>query len=477
MGHPGTLARVARGFVVLVLALTSAWTMVGPTPAQAAVARAIAAGHVHTCAITGAHGVRCWGLNNLGQVGDGTTTDRSTPTNVKGLASGVKAIAGGGIHTCALTTAGGVKCWGNNSGGQLGDGTTTDRPTPVNVQGLGSGVKAIAAGEYHTCALTTGGGIKCWGSNSEGQIGDGSNARRTTPVNVSGLTSGVRAIDAGRFHTCVIMSADGALRCWGGNGQGQLGDGTTTNRLTAVGVTGLGSGVSVVSTGEEHTCAVAGGAVSCWGDTIGSTPVAVPGLASGVKTVSSAAGYDCVIINGGGVRCWGRNPYGQLGDGSTTTRSNPGDAWGLDSGVKAIETGLDHACALTTSGVMKCWGGNSRGQVGDGTETDRYTPRSVRGFAGPSTTSASISAPTRKAKGSKVTVTGRLTSSDGACESKRAVTLVYGSRTRTGTTAKDGSYSLSFTAPRASKVVVQVKATKTADCKGATSSKRTVTLN
>ena len=148
-------------------------------------------------------------------------------------------IAAGRYHTCALTTGGGVRCWGDNSSGQLGDGTTTLRWTPVDVSGLTSGVAAIAAGYGHTCALTTGGGVKCWGYNSFGQLGDGTTAWRLTPVDVSGLTSGVTAITAGGGHTCAVTTGGGA-KCWGWKDFGQLGDGTAIFSPIPVDVAGFG---------------------------------------------------------------------------------------------------------------------------------------------------------------------------------------------------------------------------------------------
>jgi Regulator of chromosome condensation (RCC1) repeat/PASTA domain len=160
--------------------------------------------------------VTCWGS-------DGLAAGPHPPMDVPGLSSGVSAIATGGQHTCALTAAGGIKCWGWNIYGQLGDGTTTSRSTPADVSGLVSGVSAIAAGGNHTCALTASGRTKCWGWNRYGQLGDGTANGRHIPVNVSGLASRVSAIAAGFRHTCAV-TASGGVRCWGRNNSGQLGD-------------------------------------------------------------------------------------------------------------------------------------------------------------------------------------------------------------------------------------------------------------
>jgi alpha-tubulin suppressor-like RCC1 family protein len=341
---------------------------------------AVSAGANHTCALTTGGGAQCWGRNNYGQLGNGTTTDSSTPVDVSGLASGVTAISAGNWQTCALTTGGGVKCWGYNYWGQLGNGTTSDSSTPVDVSGLTRGVAAISAGGLHTCDLTTGGGVKCWGA------GYG-----TTPVEVSGLTSGVAAVSAGEFHTCALTTT-GGLKCWGENNAGQLGNGTTTGSAP-VDVSGLTSGVAAISAGGYHTCALTtAGGVKCWGNnfngqlgngtTTGSTtPVDVSGLTSAVGGVSAGLYHTCALTTGGGVKCWGNNGFGQLGNGTTTTGSTtPVDVAGLTSGVAAVSAGgLGlHTCALTTAGGVQCWGYNGFGQLGDGTSAG---PQVCGGYA------------------------------------------------------------------------------------------------
>ncbi len=353
---------------------------------------AVSAGGDLTCSLTAAGGIKCWGANYSGELGDGTTTNRTTPVDVSGLTGGVAAVSAGDNHTCALTTGGGIKCWGENDYGQLGDGTTTSRTIPVDVSGLTSGVAAVSAGGSHTCALTTGGGVKCWGDNYRGQLGDGTTTDRLTPVDVSGLTSGVAAVSAGDdYHTCALTT-EGGVKCWGSNFGGQLGDGTTTNRITPVDVTGLTSGVSAVSAGGYHTCALTtGGGVKCWGSNgVGElgdgtttnrlTPVDVSGLTSGVAAVSAGSSHTCALTTGGGIKCWGENDYGQLGDGTETLRTTPVDVSGLTSGVASVSAGATHTCALTTEGGVKCWGDKGRGCLGDGSAAIAITPVSVVGF-------------------------------------------------------------------------------------------------
>ena len=279
------------------------------------------------------------GQNDKGQVGDGTTTDRLTPVDVSGLTSGVTALTAGQKHTCAVTIAGAVKCWGLNDKGQLGDGTATDRSLPVSVTGLPGAAGAIAAGERHTCAVTTGGAVLCWGYNSDGQLGDGSQTDRTGPVAVSGLGVGFGDVAGGQSHSCAI-AISGAVRCWGRNDKGQLGDGTQTDRLTPVPVGGL-TDVRAISAGQKHTC---------------------------------------VATLGGKAACWGQNADGQLGDGSKTDRLTPVAVSGLTAGVVDIATGTSHSCAMTLSGSGWCWGKNGQGRLGDGTTTDSIVPVLVLGI-------------------------------------------------------------------------------------------------
>ena len=291
-------------------------------------AATVSAGNSHSCAVSTAGGVKCWGLSTLS---DGSTTNSAVPVDVVGLGSGVKAVSAGLGYTCAVTLAGAVKCWGDNTYGQLGNGTTTSSAVPVGVVGLGSGVVAVSAGEFHSCAVTSAGAVKCWGHNAFGEVGDGTTAQSVAPVGVVGLGSGVVAVSASGFHSCAV-TAGGSVRCWGRNPNGELGDGTTIDSAVPVGVVGLGSGVVAVSASRSDSCAVTSlGAVKCWGygdlgagaSTQSAVPVGVVGLGSGAVAVSAGGHHSCVRTSAGAVRCWGDNAQGELGVGATSESSVP----------------------------------------------------------------------------------------------------------------------------------------------------------
>jgi alpha-tubulin suppressor-like RCC1 family protein len=299
---------------------------------------AVAAGSSYSCAITSGGGVKCWGSNSNGSLGDGSTTlDSLTPVDVVGLASGVTAIAAGQGNTCALTSRGGVKCWGNNASGQLGNGSTTNSLVPVDVAGLTSGVSAISVGDIHACALTSEGGVKCWGDNTYGRLGTVSTSNSLVPVDVAGLTSGATAIAAGSVNTCAVTTS-GGVKCWGGGGVGALGDGNFEGSYT---------------------------------------PVRVVGLSIKIRALATGGGNTCALTTKGGVKCWGSNSFGQLGNATKSFGLTPADVTGLAKGVKAISVGLYYACAAMNTGAVKCWGNNSFGQLGNGSTSSSATPVDV----------------------------------------------------------------------------------------------------
>ena len=379
--------------------------------------QAIAAGAYHACAIIETGGVECWGYNRYGQLGVATNNETEdpnpAPVEVDGLSSDVVALTAGYYHTCALTSEGGVKCWGSNQYGQLGDPTNaqTDNPnpTPVEVEGLSGGVVAIAAGSYHTCALTAAGGIKCWGLNQYGALGvetnNGNALPNSTPVDVDGLSRGVVAIAGGDVHTCALTS-EGGVKCWGYNFFGQLGIATNTGTDNAnpapVDVTDLSGGVTAISAGLYHTCALTeSDGVKCWGrnfygqlgvaysgtDSANPTPVDVGGLSSGVAAITAGHHHTCALMDDDTVKCWGFNRYGQLGNATNNNTNNPNPTpatvAGLNGGVAAFG-GSSHTCALTESGGVKCWGQNQYGQLGNatssGTNNPNPTPLDVNGL-------------------------------------------------------------------------------------------------
>ena len=306
-------------------------------------AGAFAVGYGHTCAVLANGTVACWGYNQFGQLGNGTTTDASTPVSVSGITSAT-AIAAGAYHTCALLADGTVACWGYNIYGQLGNGTNTDASTPVLVNGITSAT-AIAAGFFHACALLADGTVACWGLNGNGQLGNGTITDASAPVAVSGITTAT-AIGVGAYHTCAVL-ADGTVACWGLNGNGQLGNGTTTDASAPLPVSGITT-ATAIAVGGYHACA---------------------------------------LLTNSAVDCWGRNGNGQLGNGTITDASTPVPVVGGISTATAIAAGFFHTCVVLADGTVDCWGYNQFGQLGNGKTTDAFTPVSVSGI-GPALTIA-----------------------------------------------------------------------------------------
>ena len=340
----------------------------------------------------------------------------------------------GGEHVCAIDSSdGSVWCWGRNNDGQLGNGSTTDSSTPVKVKGVGgsgflTGATAVSAGGLHTCALV-GTNVYCWGDDYDGQLGDditlpaSSSAASTTPVEVktgsSTFLTGAIQVSAGGSHTCAVKS-DNTVWCWGSDNEGQLGNNSTSNSSLPVQVHGANNigmlaGVAQVSAGEYHSCAVAGGNAYCWGDNsygqLGFDssndsslfPMEVWAWNGGGTTfqqatsVSAGSDSSCAVDSSGYAYCWGHNYFGQLGNGASssdklqpvqvyaTGSSTSIPAGTLLTGAAQVSVGPEHACAYlsyTTGGGMfhffhndaDCWGYNDTGQLGNGTLDDSSNP-------------------------------------------------------------------------------------------------------
>ncbi len=326
----------------------------------------------HSCAVIGG-AAKCWGYGEEGQLGNGSTVSSSTPVAVSGLSSGVADIAVGFDFSCALLTSGAVKCWGGNTDGDVGDGSGSGfRTTPVTT--IASGASAIATGYYSACAIV-GTGVKCWGFNNDGELGDGSVTQRNSPVAVVGLAGTPVLITAGIGHTCVALS-NGKMQCWGYNSSGQLGDNTTTstNANPPVIVMNIVSGATQIAAGGYHTCAIVGGGALCWGyganGQLGDgltadshVPTQVTGWTSNVQTIAGGFDYTCGIKSGAAF-CWGSNAFGQLGTGTASVQT-PAAVTGLSANATDIAGADSHSCAIVGGG-LSCWGSDYYGEVGDG---------------------------------------------------------------------------------------------------------------
>jgi alpha-tubulin suppressor-like RCC1 family protein len=397
-GAPGPAVAAARPAVSGPAVSAGSAVSAGPVSAVS-----ISAGGDHSCAIEGG-AAYCWGNNDDGELGTGSTGTGSVipvPVTSTGALAGqtLVQIAAGDTDTCAVSSAGAAYCWGRNQDGELGDGTTASSsvPVPVHTSGVlaGKRLTQITAADGYTCALDSTGAAYCWGLNAEGGLGDGSYADSSVPVAVdtSGVLAGQTLVQieaAATGHTCVLDSA-GAAFCWGDDTFGEDGDGTTTstarNRPVAVSTGGVlaGQALTQLGIGEYQACALtSAGAAFCWGlDSNGelgngstassSVPVAVDtsGVLAGRKLAQIGAGagnYTCAVGATGAAYCWGANGDGQLGDASTAGSGVPVavDASGVLAGrdLTQITAGYFHTCAADSRGATYCWGDNTRGDLG-----------------------------------------------------------------------------------------------------------------
>jgi alpha-tubulin suppressor-like RCC1 family protein len=372
----------------------------------------IAGGTTHTCALTADAVVVCWGGNSLGELGrdTGGQVIDNPPEPVAGLDAGVTAIAGSRTHSCVLTGAGGIECWGLNEAGQLGNslsGPGEFSAVPVEVP-LGPAigkppVVAVSAGSGHSCAIDDIGDVRCWGYNGFGQAGIEPTAPylvipsvASPPPSVNFAVNAIQ-VAVGGYHTCALLDG-GAVKCWGWNGVGELGNGSIgadASTFEPQPVTDLDGDIPVtqITAGEGHSCALLDTTeVRCWGDnswgqlgdgtaTTRSEPVAVVGLPpGGIESIAAGFDFSCAHFSNGETRCWGNNRNGELGAGGTLFRPDPVLVQGLPEPIVDIESGNVHACALGESGTVSCWGRNYDGQVGDGSALDRPIPVALAGF-------------------------------------------------------------------------------------------------
>ncbi|MFM7678398.1 MAG: RCC1-like domain-containing protein, partial [Roseiflexaceae bacterium] len=378
----------------------------------------IASGYFHNCALNSTGAAYCWGSNRDGLIGDGTTTDRSSPVAVS-MPAGVTftAIVAGVSQTCALNTVGAAYCWGGDNYGGLGNGTTGSVSTiPVAVtMPAGVSFSSLTAGHYHTCALTTTGTAYCWGYNNNGQLGNDTYTDSSVPVAVS-MPAGVTftAISAGQSHTCALTTT-GTAYCWGLNIYGQLGKGDSNLGSKTPAAVTMPAGVSFTSltVGDMHTCALnSAGTAYCWGtnqygqlgngtNTNQTVPVAITmPVGESFAAIKASYHFTCALTNTGNAYCWGENNRGQLGNGSGLGDRNTPGAVTMPASVSftALSAVSNFACALTNTGTAYCWGSNVYGTLGLCDGADRYIPTLVSGCAPAATdtpTASNTSTPSR----------------------------------------------------------------------------------
>lgn len=346
----------------------------------------VTGGGSYTCVIHSPGTLKCWGENTYGQLGDGTTTARTSPTAVSASELFKKVFTGGGPSTCGQTTSDKIMCWGWGAGGQLGNGSTAQQLSPVFVEG-GAVYPIVDTGGGHNCAINASSKLRCWGMNSEGQIGDNSTTSRSSPVNVDNAVN-YQAVGLGFDHSCAITTG-GVLKCWGKNNYGQLGDNSTTNSSVPK-VIDAGVSYKHVAGGSRNTCGITTtGILKCWGDNsygqlgIGSfaaslVPVVVDsGVSYAYVDTAFRFGYSaCAITTAGILKCWGNNSSRMVGDGGTVNRTTPVVIDDVNTYSKVTITD-GHACALTITNSLLCWGNNQFGQSFSEARSQALSPIAV----------------------------------------------------------------------------------------------------
>ena len=393
------------------------------SPSDGSFVENISAGLFHTCAVKADKTTFCWGNGSNNQLGNNDAGDAPTPVQVLGVGgtgflTGVKQVSAGSYHTCALKTDETVFCWGEGTDGKLGNNDTEHAPTPVQVLMVGTpgilkDVKQISAGDAHSCAVTKGGSVFCWGKGVHGQLGNNDTTQNFhTPVQVRGLggtefLSGIKQVSTGNEHTCALKK-NGRVFCWGDGWYGRLGNHDVQNSPTPVQVAGVGgtnflSRVTQISVGTHHTCAVnEDGRTFCWGKgsedqlgdnktkTYSSAPVQVVGVKGtgfliGVKQVSAGNYHTCAVKTDETIFCWGEGRSGQLGNNDTTQGSpTPVQVLGVGgtgflSGIKQVSAKNYRTCALKVGGAAFCWGSGNNGELGNN-GIFHPTPMAVVGF-------------------------------------------------------------------------------------------------
>ncbi|OXB94733.1 RCC1 domain-containing protein [Parageobacillus galactosidasius] len=334
----------------------------------------------HTVVINKNNELWAWGYNGFGQLGDGTTENRNTPTRI-GTDTDWKQVAAGGNHTIAIKNDGSLWAWGHNSSGQLGDGTTTNKATPTRI-GTDTDWKQVAAGYSHTVAIKNDGSLWAWGHNSSGQLGDGTTTNKATPTRI-GTDTDWKQVACGQYHTVAIKN-DGSLWAWGYNNYGQLGDGTTTTHRSTPTKIGTNTNWKQVAAGGNHTIAIKNdGSLWAWGynyygqlgdgTTVNKTTPTRIGTDTDWKQVACGYDHTVAIKNDGSLWAWGYNGSGRLGDGTTINKYTP-TRIGTDTDWKQVAAGSSHTVAIKLTLDVYGWGNNNYGQLGDGTTTNRNTP-------------------------------------------------------------------------------------------------------